>query len=205
MAEHYSKSNAQQWAEIDGDNLGESQPLQYVMQRQQQGYKSGLWWLADSFSYTIVWGTFDKLHLPGEQATTFAIRYSTLEEYAGAIGVWAQMPAFASIPELKPHSGSVVAETTLPSLEASTVTKPEAHNNTAFSLEQLEALPILGTTINNWRQRHITLRQHPTDPSRLISVGVTFNGRMTVYADELRSEWATALDYIAQGKVYISY
>ncbi len=79
------------------------------------------------------------------------------------------------------------------------------YNNTPFTAAELAALPVLGTTVNMWRGRTITLYGHPTDPARLVSVGVFLDGSTTVIADESRDEWATALDYAARGKVYTSY
>mgnify|MGYP000367212845 CR=1 FL=1 len=87
---------------------------------------------------------------------------------------------------------------------AKTKTTNTTHNNTPFTAEVLATLPVLGTTVNKWRGRTIALYGHPTDPERLVSVGVTFDGSMTVVADESRAEWATALDYAARGKVYTS-
>jgi hypothetical protein len=78
------------------------------------------------------------------------------------------------------------------------------HNNTAFTPAVLATLPVIGTAVNKWRGRNITLYGHPSDASRLVSVGVTFDGTMTVIADESRDEWATALDYASRGKVYVS-
>ena len=83
-------------------------------------------------------------------------------------------------------------------------TKTATHNNTTSTLETINALPVIGETVNNWRQRRITLRSHPTDPARLISVGATFDGSMVVIADDARKDWATALDYASRGKVYTS-
>ena len=80
-------------------------------------------------------------------------------------------------------------------------------NNTDFPMSKIMALPIIGNTISKWRQRTIQLREHPTDRSRLISLGKSFvksPNQQMVIADEERSAWATALEYIANGKVYIS-
>lgn len=84
-------------------------------------------------------------------------------------------------------------------------TKPaNFHNHTDYTLEQIVAMPLLATTINKWRGRRIRLYQHPADENRVISVGVTFDGNMTVIASEFKHEWETALDYGSRGKVYTS-
>jgi len=79
------------------------------------------------------------------------------------------------------------------------------HNNTNLTEQQIVNLPLLGKTINNWRQREITLLQHPEHLDRVISVGHSFDGKQIVIADEEKSAWATALDYAANGKVYESH
>jgi hypothetical protein len=51
----------------------------------------------------------------------------------------------------------------------------------------------LGTFRNQWRERICTLYEHPTDPLRVISVGVSIhNGKETV-CDELRTEYPRQL------------
>jgi hypothetical protein len=52
-----------------------------------------------------------------------------------------------------------------------------------------DALPLLAHGKSNWRQRYIKLFEHPDDPSRLISIGDTFDGEDRIICDELRSDW----------------
>lgn len=78
------------------------------------------------------------------------------------------------------------------------------HNNTQFTLEQVERFKRIGETINKWRGRRITLYEHPEFPDHVISDGITFDNSMRVICQEPRTDWTTALDYIAHGKVYIS-
>jgi hypothetical protein len=82
------------------------------------------------------------------------------------------------------------------------------HNNTTLSTEGIAQLILIGKTISTWRKRRVTLYEHPTDPDRVISIGVTY-GRsartaMQVIADEPRSQWAAALAAIAHGKTHFS-
>jgi hypothetical protein len=81
--------------------------------------------------------------------------------------------------------------------------KPQVFNNTSHTQEQIEAMLYLGQTISEWRQREILLYQAP-NPDNVVSVGTTFDGAMTVISEDPKSAWATALDYIAHGKVYTS-
>lgn len=86
------------------------------------------------------------------------------------------------------------------------IKKPVANqtfNRTEFSKEQIASLEFIGNTVNNWSNRNIKLYVHPTNPDNVISIGTTFDGGMTVIADETRLAWATALDYIVHGKVYV--
>jgi hypothetical protein len=81
------------------------------------------------------------------------------------------------------------------------------HNNTPFSLDEIAKFAVLGETVNKWRQRNITLYQHPTETDMVVSVGTIFGQldySMTVIAVEPKDAWATALDYAAHGKVYVS-
>ena len=78
------------------------------------------------------------------------------------------------------------------------------YNNTTFTAEEISAMKLLGYTINGWRQRNIALLQHPTDFEQVVLVGTTFDGLMTVISSGPKVAWATALDYIAHGKVYRS-
>ena len=80
----------------------------------------------------------------------------------------------------------------------------QVHNHTPYTLDTIQALPLLGHTISTWRQRRTHLYAHPPDTTLLVSSGVTFAGSMRVLAVEPRSTYETALDYIAHGKVYIS-
>ena len=82
--------------------------------------------------------------------------------------------------------------------------KPKVYNNTSLTLDEVNALPLIGKTVSNWRQRNIELRQHPSDGTLLVSVGTTFDEKMVVIAIEKRTDWTTALDYIKHGKVYVS-
>ena len=64
------------------------------------------------------------------------------------------------------------------------------YNSTLYTPEQIAALPVLFTVKSNWRQRNITIYQHPVLPDSVISVGVYFDGRKVVIADETREQWA---------------
>lgn len=91
-------------------------------------------------------------------------------------------------------------------MKKQSITKPvvnQTFNCTEFTKEQIASLEFIGNTVNNYSNRNIRLYVHPTNPDNVISIGTTFNGEMTVIADETRLAWATALDYIAHGKVYV--
>jgi hypothetical protein len=83
--------------------------------------------------------------------------------------------------------------------------KTEICNRTPFALEDIAKMPLLGKTVNKWRQRNVNLHQHPHKPDFVVSVGESFDGTLIVVADdETKAGWATALDYAEHGKVYVS-
>lgn len=77
-------------------------------------------------------------------------------------------------------------------------------NNTSLRPEDIFGLHLIGSTISKWRQRNINLYQDPDDDNFVISVGITFNGERQIIAREKKEDWATALDYIKHGKIYVS-
>lgn len=83
-------------------------------------------------------------------------------------------------------------------------TLPLVHNNTPFTRQEIEQFVYLGFTKNNWRGRNVSLYQHPTEPDLLVSVGTTYDQRMTVLAVEPKSSFKIALGYAAHGKIYVS-
>lgn len=81
---------------------------------------------------------------------------------------------------------------------------PTVYNNTTFKVEEIASFKLLGMTKSMWRGRNIALYQHPTEADKVVSHGTTFDKKMIVIAVDNKSDWKTALDYIAHGKVYIS-
>lgn len=56
-------------------------------------------------------------------------------------------------------------------------------------------LKVIGTYRNLWRERIVTLKEHPSDPTRLITVGVGFHGGKDVVCDEEREDYKRQLVY----------
>ncbi|GAC1495725.1 MAG: hypothetical protein NVS1B6_00120 [Steroidobacteraceae bacterium] len=86
---------------------------------------------------------------------------------------------------------------------------PTIHNNTpSFSVEQIEALPLVGIHRCNWREREIKLYFDPTDDAFLLSVGRSYDGHDIVTSrDRLAGclNFKVAIDYWKHGnKVYTS-
>ena len=69
----------------------------------------------------------------------------------------------------------------------------KVHNNTELAEAYVYGLPVIKAGKNHWRGRDITLRQHPTDPDRVISVGTTFDREVRIIADEPKSAWTREL------------
>jgi hypothetical protein len=104
------------------------------------------------------------------------------------LGRWDLKPRRSPILDPRPHPISGV----------------ELHNNTKWSQPEVKKMKLLGTTINKWRGRRISLYQNPEHEDRVVSIGQTLDGSMEIICDEPKSDWQTALDYAAQGKVYTS-
>ncbi len=77
-------------------------------------------------------------------------------------------------------------------------------NNTDFSIDEINSFELIGNTRSMWRGRNIALKCHTFDSPLIVSDGITFNGSMRVICVDKEEDWATALDYIEHGKMYIS-
>ena len=78
------------------------------------------------------------------------------------------------------------------------------HNKTPWDeLTILDQFAYLGYMKNLWRQRDVCLYDHPSEPDQLVTIGYAHDGSVRVIVVEPRSAYATALEYIAHGKVYI--
>lgn len=51
----------------------------------------------------------------------------------------------------------------------------------------------IGTFRNNWRARIVTIKVHPTDPTRVITVGVGIHNNKEVVCDESRDDYRRQL------------
>lgn len=68
------------------------------------------------------------------------------------------------------------------------------HNHTPFTIAEITAMPLMFTVQNNWRQRNVTVYEHPSDAGKVVSVGISFDQRMVVIAEETREEWARQIE-----------
>jgi len=50
------------------------------------------------------------------------------------------------------------------------------NNNTPYTIEQIEAMEIIGAFKNNWRQRNVRIYQHPDYPDSVVTLGRPFDG-----------------------------
>lgn len=72
--------------------------------------------------------------------------------------------------------------------------EPEVCNHTCFDLAWIEALPVIKTVRSNWRKRDVRLYQHPGNPDRVFSVGVSDDKMMTVVCEDAKTAWARELE-----------
>lgn len=78
-------------------------------------------------------------------------------------------------------------------------------NNTGYTPEQIDEMPVLLTLRNNWRQRTVVVHPHPIKPESLITVGVPFQGGEAVICEESRRDWSSNLERAEAGQKYQVY
>ena len=62
--------------------------------------------------------------------------------------------------------------------------------------------PVIGLLRNEWRRRHVTVLAHPSDPEKVISVGVPFGGGEPIVCEEPRAADARAIAKYPREDVY---
>lgn len=80
---------------------------------------------------------------------------------------------------------------------------PVVHLNTALTVGQIEALPLVGIMQNNWMRRRIRLYADPMDADYVYSVGRFDDGSAIVTDHNLLSEsmnFRVAIDYWKHGQ-----
>ena len=69
----------------------------------------------------------------------------------------------------------------------------EIHNRTPFTADEIREFTVLKYVRNEWRQRNITLYQHPTEEDKIVSAGLSFDQTQVVVCVETKEEWAREL------------
>jgi len=72
----------------------------------------------------------------------------------------------------------------------------ETFNPTCVPDDMVRELTVLKTGRNNWRNRNITLYQHPVHADRVISDGMAFDASKRVIADDAKAEWMLGIPYL---------
>ena len=62
-------------------------------------------------------------------------------------------------------------------------------NHTPYTLETIKGFCFLMMLDNKWRQRKVSVYQHPLFHDRVITVGVPFDGGGAIICDENKSLW----------------
>lgn len=78
------------------------------------------------------------------------------------------------------------------------------HNNTSFTLAEIEAMPVVAKTVNKWRGRVILLRACPDAPEDIISDGTTLDCSTRVICRDSRNDWTRQLEAAADGRVLVT-
>jgi len=69
----------------------------------------------------------------------------------------------------------------------------EVHNHSGFTIEQIKELEYITQYKDNWRQRHVVLRKHPTDDKMIIADGQSFDRTIRVITCEHMNGFTRAL------------
>jgi len=77
----------------------------------------------------------------------------------------------------------------------------EVHNRTKWTLEQLRDQELYFNVRNEWRMRNVEVRKHPELPdTRVVSIGITFDGKTIIVCDERREAWAYEFEMLEHRK-----
>jgi hypothetical protein len=79
-------------------------------------------------------------------------------------------------------------------------TTGQVFNNTDLSMKDIAKLPVVGFSKSLWRGRNVTL--YELNGTEVVSVGVTFDGKMTVVAREDKKFWRDALNVYPGTYIY---
>jgi hypothetical protein len=67
-------------------------------------------------------------------------------------------------------------------------------NTSGLTPEEVVTLPIYGSFRNSWRNRYVTVRHHPTEPTAVITVGVSYDGAEVFICDEPYASYAHRIE-----------
>ncbi len=71
----------------------------------------------------------------------------------------------------------------------------EVKNNTKFEIVEILQQPVLHHYKSNWRQRDVTLFEHPEDNTRVLSIGITFCGSKMIVCDDPKTSFEYELTH----------
>jgi hypothetical protein len=77
-------------------------------------------------------------------------------------------------------------------------------NSENITLETVKGKPVIGRLKNNWRQRDVTVYDHPTNPNMVVSVGVPFGSseKDAVVCVEEREAFARVINLYPKTATY---
>lgn len=75
-------------------------------------------------------------------------------------------------------------------------------NSENITIETIKGKPVIGLLKNNWRQRHVTIYDHPTNPEMVVSVGVPFNNTEQIVCVEERTAYARVISRYPETVTY---
>ena len=81
--------------------------------------------------------------------------------------------------------------------------KVKIHQNTDKTVEEIQALEMIGLFRNNWQRRQIQLYADPASAEFVYAVGISYDDTMIITSHDRLSEcmnFRIAIDYWAHGK-----
>ena len=67
---------------------------------------------------------------------------------------------------------------------------------------EIPTTPVIGRLDNKWRRRKVSVHEHPSDPTRVISVGLRYDGGDPVVCEEPRCYYEREIKAFPRELIY---
>jgi hypothetical protein len=75
-------------------------------------------------------------------------------------------------------------------------------NSEGITAKDVEGKPVIGLLDNKWRQRRVTVYDHPTNPDMVISVGQPYDNSEAIVCVEPREEYTRVINLYPKTAIY---